>query len=104
MAPTAQRFPERVGEKANQDVGLYATLKMVPDRTQHQIALVDAKRGFGLGQLHVGAPQILAAPVGHVAAQQITSLTEASPITPVVALAPLQVGRAARVGLDAHMK
>jgi len=55
---------------------LHATLKMVPDWAQSRIAFVDAKGRFGLGQLHVSAPELFAAPSGNVAAQQITAFTQ----------------------------
>lgn len=68
MAPLAEGFPEHISEKANQNMGLHAVLEMVPDRAQEQVAFVDAKCSFSLGQLHVGAPKLFAAPIGDVAA------------------------------------
>ena len=69
-----------------------------------QIAFVDAECRFGLGQLHVGTPEFLAAPIDDVAAQQITAFAQPSPIAPIVSLAPLQMSSAACLGLDVHAK
>lgn len=73
-APLAQRFPDYVGKKANEDVRLHAVFGLVPDGPQEQVALVQAKRGFRFCQLDVSAPELFSAPVGNVAAEQITSL------------------------------
>jgi hypothetical protein len=32
LAPLAEGFPEHIGKKANQDVGLHAVFLLVPDR------------------------------------------------------------------------
>ena len=104
MAPLAEGFPEHISEKANQNMGLYAVLKMVPDRAQSQIAFVDTKGSLGLGQLHVSTPQFFAAPIGDVATQQITAFAQPGPITPIVSLAPLQVSAAPSIGFDVHAK
>ena len=74
LAPLAQRFPKHIGKKANQDVGLHAVFFLVPDWPHDQVALVESKRFFGFCELDIGAPELFPAPVGHVAAEQITSL------------------------------
>ena len=56
VAPQAQVFPNHVSQKANQDVGLHALLFLVPDGPHHQVALVQTKGLFGLGQLDLRAP------------------------------------------------
>ena len=104
MAPAAKRFPEHIGEKANQNMSLHAVLEMVPDRAQRQIAFVDAKGSLGLGQLHVRSPEFFSAPIGDVAAQQITAFAQPGPIAPLFSLAPLQACSAAFIGLDVHPK
>ena len=65
-AALRERFPEHVGQKTHEDVGLDALRFLVPDGTDAQVAFVDAKRSFGLGELGIGAPQFFGAPVGHV--------------------------------------
>jgi hypothetical protein len=73
LAPQAEGFPEHIGEKADEDVSLYAVLLLVPDGPHDQVALVESKRFFGFSQLDVSTPKFLSAPVGHIAAQQVTS-------------------------------
>ena len=46
--PLLQGLPEHVGQEADQDMGLDAVLALMPDRADRQLALVDAKGGFGL--------------------------------------------------------
>jgi len=41
---------------------------------------VDAEGGFGLGELDIGFPELLVAPVGDVGAPDITALGEGCPI------------------------
>ena len=73
LTPLAQCFPNNVSQKADQDVGLHTLFLVVPYGPHHQVALVQAKRLFGFGELDVGTPEFFSAPVGHVTAQQITS-------------------------------
>ena len=56
VAPHAQGFPKDISQETDQDVGLYALFLLVPDGPHHQVALVQPKGLFGLGQLDVGAP------------------------------------------------
>jgi hypothetical protein len=74
LAKLRQRLPQHKGQKAYQDVRLNPLLFLVPDRSQLQIRFLDAERGLGLGQLHVGTPEFFWAPVRHVAAQHINNL------------------------------
>ena len=75
LAPLGQCLPQHVGQKADEDVCLDAMFFLVPDGTNLQVGLVNAKSCFRFGQLHVRLPQILGAPVGDVGAQQITAFT-----------------------------
>ena len=45
-----------------------------------QLILLDAKGGFGLGELDIGLPELLIAPVGDVRAQQIGAFRERRPV------------------------
>ena len=68
LATLGKRLPEDIGQEADQDVRQHPILFLVPDRTQQQVAFLNAKRGLRLRQLDVRLPQILVAPVCHVAA------------------------------------
>ena len=54
-----QRFPQHVGQEADEDVSKDAVFLLVPNRANLQVALVEAKGGFRLGQLDVRFPQLL---------------------------------------------
>ena len=43
FASLTQRFPKNVGQEADQDVGKYSLFFLMPDRTQPEIAFVDAE-------------------------------------------------------------
>ena len=73
--PLLKRLPQRVGEKADQDVCLDAVLLAVPDRANAQIGLLDAESGFSFAQLNVGLPQFFVGPVVDVAAQDVRPFT-----------------------------
>jgi len=51
-----QRFPEHVGQKADQDVCQHAILALVPNGADPEIAFVDPKRRLRFGQLDVCLP------------------------------------------------
>ena len=57
--PLLQRLPQHVGEKAHQDVRQHAILALMPDGTDRQLALMDAKGRFRFGKLDIGPPQRL---------------------------------------------
>ena len=80
LLPHFETFPEHEGEEANEDVSLDAVLALMPDRTQVQLILLNAKRGFGLGELDVSLPELLVAPIADVRAQEIGALRERGPI------------------------
>ena len=61
-------------------MSLDAVLALMPDRTQVQLILLNAKRGFGLGELDVSLPELLVAPIADVRAQEIGALRERGPI------------------------
>jgi hypothetical protein len=52
--PLGQRLPQQLSQKATQDVRLHALLLLVLNGSWIQIDLVNAKRGFGFGELDVG--------------------------------------------------
>ena len=68
-AQLSEGLPQHVRQKANQNVRQDAVFFLVPDGPDAQIAFLNPKRGFRFGQLHVRLPEVLIAPVGHVAAQ-----------------------------------
>ena len=69
--PLLKHLPQRVGEKADQDVGLDTLLFVMPDRTDAKIGFVDTEGGLRFAQLNVGLPQLLVGPVVDVAAKKI---------------------------------
>src|SRR5208283_4705143 len=104
LAELRQRLPQHKGQKAHQDVRFDPLLFLVPDRSQLQIRLLDAERGLGLRQLHVGTPEFFRAPVRHVAAQHITTLAEACPLLPAIDSFPLTLRKAICIGIDLDLK
>ena len=60
--PLLQRLPQHIGEKAHQDVRQHAILALMPDGTDRQLALIDAKGRFRFRKLNIGPPQRLGAP------------------------------------------
>src|ERR1700730_5565708 len=74
LLPHLETFPQHESEKADQDMSLDALGALMPDGPQVQLILVDAKGGFGLGELNVGLPELLLVPVGNIRAQQIGAL------------------------------
>ena len=46
--PHLQALPQHEGKKADEDMSLHAMLALVPDRTDVELVLLDAKSGFGL--------------------------------------------------------
>jgi hypothetical protein len=55
-------------------MGLHAMFLLVPDGPHNKVALANSKRFLGFCQLDVSMLDISSASVGHVAAQQVTSL------------------------------
>ena len=72
-AQLGEGFPEHVGKETDQDMGLDALGFLVPEGTDAKIALVYVECRLGFGQLDVGAPKFFPAPVGDVAAQQVSA-------------------------------
>lgn len=54
--PLLQRLPQHIGEKGHQDMRQHAILALMPDGTDRQIGLMDAKGRFRLGKLDIGSP------------------------------------------------
>ncbi len=51
--PLLQRLPQDVSQEADQDMGLYPVLALMPDGPDRELALVNAERGLGLAELNV---------------------------------------------------
>ena len=69
--PHLEAFPQHKGKKADEDMGLNAVLVLMPDRTDVELIFLDAESGLGLGDLDIGLPELLIAPIVDVRAQQI---------------------------------
>ena len=69
--PLLQQLPEGIAEEADQDVRLDAFGLLVPHRADGEIGFVNAKGGFGLGELDVGSPELF---VGPARARQLEGL------------------------------
>jgi len=71
--PLGERFPQNIGQEADQDVGEDTILFLMPEGTYLQFILGDAERPFSLGQLDVALPQRGRIDVVQVGSQQITA-------------------------------
>ena len=60
-------------------MGLNAVLVLMPDRTDVELIFLDAESGLGLGELDIGLPELLIAPIVDVRAQQIGALRKRGP-------------------------
>ena len=72
--PHLEALPQHKGKKADEDMGLNAVLVLMPDRTDVELIFLDAESGLGLGELDIGLPELLIAPIVDVRAQQIGAL------------------------------
>lgn len=88
--PLLKRLPQRVGEKADQDVRLDAILFVMPDRPDTQVGFLDAESSLGFAELDVGFPQRLLGPVVDIAAQNVGAFAEPCPILPLPPFAPVK--------------
>jgi hypothetical protein len=86
--PLLQGLPQHVGEEADEDVGPDPVFALMPDGADGQVALVNAKGGLRIGQLDVGAPEVLRAPGGDVGAEDVAALAGAGPVFPLGADGP----------------
>jgi len=57
LAHLGQCFPEHIGQKADQNMGLNPLLFLMPDGPQPQIAFLNPKRRFGFTKLDIGKPK-----------------------------------------------
>ena len=80
LLPHFEALPQHESEKADQDMSLDAFGVLVPDGAHFQLILLDAKSRFGLGELDVGLPELLIAPIADVRAQEIGALGECGPV------------------------
>ena len=74
--PHLEALPQHEGKEADEDVGLNAIFALMPDRPDVELIFLDAESGFGLGELDIGFPELLVAPIGDVGAQDITAFGE----------------------------
>src|SRR5579864_3410404 len=88
LCPLFEGLPQDVGEKADQDVSLDPAGFLMPNRSQRQVRLLDAKGSLDLGELNVGVPELLGCPVGDVGAQYIAAFTDLRPVIPLGAHRP----------------
>src|SRR5580693_5944779 len=88
--PLLQRLPQNVGEKAHQDVRQHAILALMPDGTDRQLALSDAKGRFRFRKLDIGPPQRLGAPVAQIGAQHVAAFAVTRPVVPFGASRPFE--------------
>jgi hypothetical protein len=80
LLPHLKTFPQHEGEKADKDMSLDAFAALVPDRAHVQLILLDTEGRFGLGELDVGLPELLIAPIADVRAQEIGALRKRNPV------------------------
>src|SRR5580692_7626664 len=97
LLPHLQALPQHEGEEADENVRLNAVLALMPDRPYLELVFLNAECGLGLGELDVGLPQLLIAPITDVGAQQIGALRERGPVVEggVVSHADAETCRAA---------
>ena len=66
-----ERFPQRVGQHADEDVGLGPATVVMPDGTQLELPLQHAEGAFDRRELHVRFPKLFGGPALAVTAEQI---------------------------------
>ena len=74
--PLGQRFPEDVGEEADEDVGQHAVLLLMPYETDVQFVLADAEGPLGIDQLDVAFPDDGRVRFVEVGPQQVAALAQ----------------------------
>src|SRR6266404_248400 len=98
--PTFQRLAQHIGQETDQQVRLNAAGRLVPDRANAQIGLVHAEGGLGIGEMHVGTPQLFRIPIRNVAAQQVATLAGLRPGPRATSSRPAQAGAAVGAFFD----
>lgn len=58
FAELGQAFPQDIGQKANQDMGLHPIRSLMPHRSEFEVTFMDPKGSLSFGQLHIRLPQI----------------------------------------------
>jgi hypothetical protein len=84
--------------------GEHAVLFLMPHGPQRQIALLNTKRGLGVGQLRVRPPQLLVAPIADVRPQHISPFAQLRPRAPTFDLRPRDLRRAVFVAANADVE
>lgn len=98
LLPHLETLPQHEGEEADQDVGLHAIGALMPDWPHAQLILVNAEVGLGLGELDVGSPQLLVAPVLDVGAQHVGAFGDSGPLVEGFAALGVQAQAGRTVG------
>lgn len=80
LLPHLEALPQHEGKETDEDMGLHAIFALMPDRAHVELVFLDAEGGFGLGELDIGFPELLIAPIGDVGAQGITAFGKGRPI------------------------
>src|SRR5205814_9696284 len=81
--PLLERLPEHVGQETDEDVRLDARGLLMPDRSDAELTLVNAKCRLGLPQVHVRLPHRLGRPVPHDGATDVAARTLARGLVPL---------------------
>src|SRR6516165_10415686 len=77
--PPLQCLAQDIGEEADQQMCLHSPGRLVPDRPNAEIVLMDAEGGLRIREMHIGTPQFFLVPIRDVASQQIAALTGPRP-------------------------
>jgi len=94
----AEELPDDEGQKANEDMGIGTIFAVMPDGSDGEILLVDAKGFLCVCEMDLGTPEFFGRPVLDVAAQEIASLAQPRPCSPCVVAVPFDAGVAIFVG------
>lgn len=71
MQVSANQLHELISEYGDEQVPLATLFPMVEDRTQSEFRFEGAEHRLGVGEHHIGPPQLLGAPSEFVAAQAV---------------------------------
>ena len=80
LLPLLQGFPQHGAEEADEDMGVNGILALMPDWADCQVLFLDAEGRLGLGELDVGAPEVVRTPVGDVGAEDVAALAPPGPL------------------------
>jgi hypothetical protein len=66
-AHLSEALPQDIGQEADEDVSLDASLFLMPDGAQPEVVFFNAERFLSVGQLNVGGPEIFRRPIFDIA-------------------------------------